>query len=180
MTIAVRRSSRLGNPDASGLEVFHGLVAPPMAELQFEGPSAEGEGEQLVTQADAEDRDAANEVLRRGNGRPEDVRMGGIDGALTSATRLRVSGWGVARTVRATSAMSSVAGTRAAFIVPWERIRIVRARVSAPSRAGVSWPRRNSARDIALFGWLGAAHASLTTNPVGWIVSDSIAPGSTP
>ena len=42
--------------DFSRAEVFNGLVASAMAELEFEGASPEGESENLVAKADAEER----------------------------------------------------------------------------------------------------------------------------
>jgi len=52
-----------GDADLAGGEVFHGLVAAAMAELQFEGLSAEGVAEDLVAETDAEDRLLADERL---------------------------------------------------------------------------------------------------------------------
>src|SRR5437588_656817 len=120
-----------GDVDAAGAQVLDGLVAAAVAELQLERLSSEGEREQLVAEADPQERHVTGEFAR-------------------GSHRCR------------------------------DDIRIVRARVSAPSNAGVSCCWRNAARSMALRGWLGVAQASLTTNPDGWIVSDSMLSRFTP
>ena len=46
-------------------EVLHGLVRPPMPELQLEGPAAAGEGQHLVAEADPEDRPLPHQLPHR-------------------------------------------------------------------------------------------------------------------
>src|SRR5207244_13377093 len=50
--------------DAPRAEVFDGLVPAAVPEFQFERRPTEGEGQQLVAEADPEDRDTAREFLR--------------------------------------------------------------------------------------------------------------------
>ncbi len=50
-----------GDGDLAGGEVLDGLIAAVMAEFEFEGLPAKGVAEDLVAEADAEDRRAADE-----------------------------------------------------------------------------------------------------------------------
>src|SRR5947209_13698450 len=54
-----------GDIDAAGAEVLHGMVPAPVAERQLEGARAEGAAEDLVAEADPEDRLLADEFPRR-------------------------------------------------------------------------------------------------------------------
>ena len=51
-----------GDLDAAGAEVFDRMVAAAVAELELVGLAAEGQAEELVAEADAEDRDLADEM----------------------------------------------------------------------------------------------------------------------
>ena len=51
-----------GDLDPPGLEVLHGMVAAPVAEFEFVGPGAVGEGKDLVPQANSEDRDLPDQL----------------------------------------------------------------------------------------------------------------------
>src|SRR5947199_4604919 len=51
--------------DAPRTKVFHGLVPAALPEFQFERRPSEGEGQQLVAEADPENRDTARDFLRR-------------------------------------------------------------------------------------------------------------------
>src|SRR3989454_9323289 len=64
--------------DAPRAEVFDGLVPAAVPEFQFERPSPEGEGQELVAEADPEDRRAAGEFPRSLHRRRKDFRMGRI------------------------------------------------------------------------------------------------------
>ena len=50
-----------GDGDFAGAQILDRLVAAAVAELQLEGRAAEGVGEDLVAEADAEDRELADE-----------------------------------------------------------------------------------------------------------------------
>ena len=45
-----------GDGDPAGGKVLHRMIDPPVAELQLESPDATGQGEDLMAQADAEER----------------------------------------------------------------------------------------------------------------------------
>src|SRR5574340_1384972 len=45
-----------GDGDTPAIEVLHGMIGAVMAELHLDGPGARGEREQLVAEADAEER----------------------------------------------------------------------------------------------------------------------------
>src|SRR5438067_7673071 len=51
-----------GDLDASGAQILHRMIAAAMPEFQFVRAAAEGEAEELVAEADAEDRDLADEI----------------------------------------------------------------------------------------------------------------------
>jgi hypothetical protein len=51
-----------GDGDSSGAQVLDRLVAAAVAELELEGFAAEGVGEELVAEADAENRLFADEL----------------------------------------------------------------------------------------------------------------------
>ena len=51
----------------TGLEVFDRLIGSPMAKFQFECPSAKGQAQKLVAQADAKDRFLTHQLTDRLN-----------------------------------------------------------------------------------------------------------------
>src|SRR5579862_2189964 len=55
-----------GDEHAPARELLHRVIGTVMAELHFDGTRAAGEAEQLMTQADAEDRYLALEQLAEG------------------------------------------------------------------------------------------------------------------
>src|SRR6266849_11131246 len=68
-----------GDLDAPGLEVLHGMVGAVVAELELVGAAPEGQAQDLVAEADAEDRQLADELAHRFH----EVRHGfGIAGAI--------------------------------------------------------------------------------------------------
>src|SRR2546429_6563293 len=64
--------------DASRAKVFDGLVPAAVPKFQLERPSPEGEGQELVAEADPEDRRAAGEFPRTLHRRRKDFPMGRI------------------------------------------------------------------------------------------------------
>src|SRR3989449_11462336 len=64
--------------DAPRAKVFDGLVPAAVPEFQLERRPSEGEGQQLVAEADPEDRDTAREFLRGLHLRRKDFRMSRI------------------------------------------------------------------------------------------------------
>src|SRR5256714_13955087 len=71
-----------GDVDPPGAEVLHGLIPAAVSELQLERLPAEGEGQKLVPEADAQERDASRELPGRLDGGRDDIRVGGISGAV--------------------------------------------------------------------------------------------------
>src|SRR2546428_12087498 len=61
--------------DAPGTKVFDGLVPAAVPEFQLERRPSEGEGQQLVAEADPEVRDTAREFLRWLHLRRKDFRI---------------------------------------------------------------------------------------------------------
>src|SRR3972149_5602298 len=83
-----RESVILGRDvDPAGTEVLHRLVPPAVTELQLEGARPEGEGNELVAEADPQEGDAPRELPRRLHGGRDDVRVGGVARATRTSSR---------------------------------------------------------------------------------------------
>src|SRR5947207_15124481 len=81
-----------GDVDPPGAEVLHRLIPAAVPELQLERLPAEGEGQKLVPEADAQERDASRELPARLDGGRGDVRVGGISGAVRQDDTIRLQG----------------------------------------------------------------------------------------
>src|SRR5256714_4785897 len=71
-----------GNVAPPGAMFLHGLFPAAVPELQLKRLPAEGEGQKLVPEADAQERDASRELPGRLDGGRDDIRVGGISGAV--------------------------------------------------------------------------------------------------
>ena len=69
-----------GDFDFLGEEVLHGMIRAVMAEFQFEGLAAKSETAELMAEADAKDRNAAEELLDIFDGIAHRLRIAGTIG----------------------------------------------------------------------------------------------------
>src|SRR5947207_15628809 len=81
-----------GDVDPPGAEVLHRLIPAAVPELQLERLPAEGEGQKLVPEADAQEGDASRELPSRADGGRDDVRVAGISGAVRQDNAVRLQG----------------------------------------------------------------------------------------
>ena len=69
-----------GNLQLAGGEILHRVVAPPVAEFQLIGPAPIGQGDHLVSQADAEEGEPPPQLPDQLDDRPHILRVAGAVG----------------------------------------------------------------------------------------------------
>src|SRR5262245_66576730 len=108
-----------GNLDAAAAHVFDGLIAAAVAEFEFEGAAAERPSEQLMSQADAEDRRGAEQPPDFGDDPGKTPGTAGPVGRKTPAGRQGVTAAaGVARGNDGNSQPAPTRAPRNVFLPP--------------------------------------------------------------